>query len=408
MLYRFEVENFSSIRDHQVIDLVVAPNVSDPEDRYAPIFPGSELRAPKVVSIYGANASGKTTLLRALGFLITFARDSHHRTTPGFMCEGFSDLESRSRPIKLAVEFGDAMNLSKEVVDSIEAGSNVEYGVCRYELEIEVVDGRPERVLTEALRQKPNGQGKWQRVFERDAEGKVKDSRSFSMSGFQHLLNTLRPNVSVLSSFALFQHPTSMLFVEKAQRFMFQLGPSPASQDLPVISYLGQTPTMVEQLNRELSRIDVGVEGMRFQETSNGLVPMFKHSGLNQELPWHQESHGTQSFIKMFPLISLALAQGGICLIDELDAAIHPLILPQLVGWFHDTNERNPHDAQLWFTCHSASLLDDLTKEEVVICEKDRSGRTTAHSLMDVKVRRDENLYRKYLSGAYGGVPQLG
>ena len=135
---------------------------------------------------------------------------------------------------------------------------------------------------------------------------------------------------------------------------------------------------------------------------------MFKHSGLNQELPWHQESHGTQSFIKMFPLISLALAQGGICLIDELDAAIHPLILPQLVGWFHDTNERNPHDAQLWFTCHSASLLDDLTKEEVVICEKDRGGRTTAHSLMDVKVRRDENLYRKYLSGAYGGVPQLG
>jgi energy-coupling factor transporter ATP-binding protein EcfA2 len=408
MLYRFEVENFSSIRDHQVINLVVAPNVPDPEGRYAPIFPGSELRAPKVVSVYGANASGKTTLLRALQFLIKFARDSHQRATPGFPCEGFNDLDSRSRPIKLAVEFGGAMNLSKDVMDAIEAGGDVEHGVYRYELEIDVVDGKPERVLTEAIRQKPNGQGKWQRVFERTAEGKVKDSRSFSLSGFQHLLNTLRPNVSVLSSFALFQHPTSMLFLEKAQSLMFQIGPTPSIQDQPIISFLGQTPTMVDKLNRELRRIDVGVEGMRFQETPNGLVPMFKHSGLKEELPWYLESHGTQSFIKMFPMISLALAQGGICFIDEFDASIHPLILPQLVGWFYGDHDRNQLDAQLWFTCHSASLLDDLTKEEIVICEKDRRGRTTAHSLMDVKVRRDENLYRKYLSGAYGGVPQLG
>lgn len=408
MLYRFEVENFSSIRDHQVINLVVAPNVPDPEGRYAPIFPGSELRAPKVVSVYGANASGKTTLLRALQFLITFARDSFQRTTPGFPCEAFNDLGSKSRSIKLAVEFGGVMNLSKDVMDAVVIGGNVEFGVYRYELEIDVVDGKPERVLLEAMRQKPNGQGKWQRVFERSADGKVKDSRSFSLSGFQHLLNTLRPNVSVLSSFALFQHPTSMLFLEKAQSVMFQIGPTPSIQDQPIISFLGQTPAMVDNLNRELGRIDVGVEGMRFQETSNGLVPMFKHSGLNEELPWYLESHGTQSFIKMFPMISLALAQGGICFIDEFDASIHPLILPQLVGWFYGAQDRNQLDAQLWFTCHSASLLDDLTKEEVVICEKDRGGRTTAHSLMDVKVRRDENLYRKYLSGAYGGVPQLG
>jgi hypothetical protein len=47
-------------------------------------------------------------------------------------------------------------------------------------------------------------------------------------------------------------------------------------------------------------------------------------------------------------------------------------------------------------------------KEEIVICEKDRQGRSSIFSLMDVKVRRDENHYRKYLSGAYGGVPMLG
>jgi hypothetical protein len=54
-------------------------------------------------------------------------------------------------------------------------------------------------------------------------------------------------------------------------------------------------------------------------------------------------------------------------------------------------------------------LLDDLSKEEVVFCEKDQQGRTRVFSLMDVQaVRRDENLYRKYLSGAYGAVPTIG
>jgi hypothetical protein len=52
--------------------------------------------------------------------------------------------------------------------------------------------------------------------------------------------------------------------------------------------------------------------------------------------------------------------------------------------------------------------LDVLNKEEIVICEKDRQGRTKVYSLMDVKVRRDENHYRKYLSGVYGGVPHIG
>lgn len=408
MLYKLEIENFYSVRNPQIIDLTIAPNVPDVEGRYAEIFPGSELRAPKVVSIYGPNASGKTTILKALQFLIMFARDSSQRTVPGFPCERFNDLESCSRPIKLAIEMGGVMNLSRETIDRIEAGGEIEHGVYRYEVEIEVVEGNPHRVLSEALRQKPKGQGKWQRVFERDCEGRVKDSRSFSLKGFQHLLNTLRPNVSVLSSFGLFQHPTAMLFLETAKKVIFQIGPTPSIQDQPIINFLGQSPGILDQLNKELSRIDVGVEAMRLQETPNGLVPMFKHSGLQVEMPWILESHGTQSFIKMFPMLTLALAQGGVCIIDEFDASIHPLILPELIGWFYDRESRNQFDAQIWFTCHSVSLLSDLTKEEIIICEKDRKGRTLAHSLMDVKVRRDENLYRKYLSGAYGGVPQIG
>ena len=327
MLYKLEIDNFYAIRDPQVLDLTIAPNVPDPDRRYASLFRGSELRAPKVISLYGANASGKTTVLRALEFIVSMVRDSALRAVPGFTCERFNDVESCSRPISLAIELGGVMNYSQELMKRVEAGETVEEGLYRYEISIDVKDGIAQRIAGEALRQKPNGHGKWQRVFERNAEGKVKDSRSFPLTGYQHLLNTLRPNVSVLSSFAMFEHQTAMLFVQLAQKAIFQLGNAP-DNDQQVIKYLVQQPEILSKLNKELRRIDVGVEGMRFVDTGNGPAPMFKHSGLQVEMPWMLESHGTRTFIKMFPAIAVTLAQGGVFAIDELDASIHPLVAP--------------------------------------------------------------------------------
>lgn len=409
MIYRLEVENFFSIRDRQILDLSVDGKVPDIEGRFAPIFEGSEVRVPKVVTLYGANASGKTTVLRALEFVFRMIRDSVQQTAPGFFgCEPFNDLESFQRPIRVAIEFGGIMNLSPDLVLRSQSGERVEKGVYRYELELEVTEGVPTGIASEALRQKPRGQGKWQRLFERDNEGRIKDSRAFSLSGFQHLTNTLADNHTVLSSFSKFQHPAAQLFVDEARKAAFQIEPVQNITDQQIIDFLKIQPYVMSRLNEELSRIDVGVEGLRFIDSPSGPLLQFKHSGLHVEMPWLLESHGTRAFIKMFPFLIQALDNGGVVVIDEMDAAIHPVILPELVRWFYDTQHRNKSDGQLWLTCHSASLLDDLYKEEIVICEKDRQGRTSVYSLMDVKVRRDENHYRKYLSGAYGGVPLLG
>ena len=125
-------------------------------------------------------------------------------------------------------------------------------------------------------------------------------------------------------------------------------------------------------------------------------------------MPLHLESQGTRSFLKIFPLIAQALATGGLAVIDELDASIHPTILPEVLGWFHDP-ARNPNHAQLWMTCHNSSLLDFLEKDEVLFCEKDLAGRTSVYKLSDITgVRREDNFYRKYLSGIYGAVPHIG
>jgi energy-coupling factor transporter ATP-binding protein EcfA2 len=409
MLYKFEVENFFSIRDRQVIDLTIDGKAPDPEGRFAPVFMGADIRAPKVVALFGANASGKTTVLRALAFLITFIRDSVAKTNVGISgCERFNDEESASRPMRFAIELGGAINLTPDMQKRAADGELVEAGLYRYELELEVIEGAVRRIASESLRQKPNGKGKWQRVFERDAKGQVKDSRFFNLSGYQHLVKTLASNHTVISSFAKFQHPTAQVFEQVAQRAYFQIEPIRGGDDEGVIDFLKTQPQLMSKLNNELGRIDVGVEGMRFQDSPLGQILVFKHKGLQIEMPWVMESHGTRAFIKMFPFLNAALDGGGIVVIDEMDAAIHPIVLPELIRWFHDAHIRNKFGGQLWLSCHSASLLDDLTKEEIVICEKDRRGRTSVHSLMDVKVRRDDNHYRKYLSGIYGGVPNIG
>ena len=130
-----------------------------------------------MLALYGPNASGKTTVLKALEFIIRFVRDSSQNNGPGFACERFNDEASCSRPIRLAIEFGGLMDLTPEVMERAQGGEAVDQGVYRYELDIEVVDGSAQRVANEALRQKPGGKGKWQRVFERNSAGEVIGSK---------------------------------------------------------------------------------------------------------------------------------------------------------------------------------------------------------------------------------------
>ncbi len=84
------------------------------------------------------------------------------------------------------------------------------------------------------------------------------------------------------------------------------------------------------------------------------------------------------------------------------------MMLSEILRWFYDP-KRNPNDAQLWMSCHNASLLEELSKEEVLFCDKDGRGRTQVYGLRDIQsVRRTDNYYRKYLGGVYGAVPQIG
>ena len=408
MIYRLEIENFMCFRDRQVLDLTVPQTTPANSERFAPIYHGSKTFAPKAIAVYGANASGKSTVLKALSYLAWFIKESWNKGNDALPFEAFNDDASANRPIRLAIEFGGIMDISRSAIERARQGQPEPCGVYRYELELCVQDGLAHSVALESLKQKPGKIGRWRRVFQRRAGTLLLGSKVFPLAGYAKVINRIPDHASTLAVLAFFEHEASEILLEAASEIVTNLPENNVAANSEFIfKYLASNREVVDDLNKELQRIDVGINEIQMVPIDDKHEPLFQHEGLASEMPWRLESHGTQTFIQVFPWLLYALKRGSIALIDELDIAIHPLILPEILRWFYD-KERNQFDAQLWMTGHSVFLLDELLKEETVFCEKDRQGRAKVYSLMDIKsVRRSDNLYKKYMGGVYGAVPHI-
>ncbi|MFN5588786.1 MAG: AAA family ATPase, partial [Holosporales bacterium] len=166
-------------------------------------------------------------------------------------------------------------------------------------------------------------------------------------------------------------------------------------------------PDNLQRLNKDLSRIDVGLHEMTIHEDPSGLHAKFSHDGLTGPIYWQEESAGTKQFSEIFAKLHWALDTGGIALIDEIDSDLHPALLSEILAWFHDP-ERNPLRAQLLFTAHNPALLNDLEKEQVFFTTK-ANGKTTVYAASAIQgLRREPQLMKKYLSGTLGAVPLIG
>ncbi len=403
MIYKLEIENFFSIRESQTLDIRASAHAPIDTDRLAGCWRDSDERAPKVVAVFGANGSGKSNLLRALSFASRFLHSSFAfplgRRLP---YEPFNDRFSFERPTRLKFWLSG--------VEAIGAVGQEGMAECPYTYEVVFDNANNQNVLREGVFYWPSSTGRRTRLVERFEDGTVKAAQVFGLSGYKRALEkVLRPHASVISTLAQLNHPVATVIAETARAARTNILVEKIEFDDGVIlrEYIERTD-IVERLNQEISRIDLGVRAVEVTSSSEGPRVSFRHEGLAEPMPFWLESHGTRQFLKLFPLISDVLTTGGIAIIDELDAAIHSMLLPEIMRWFHDP-DRNPHNAQLWTTCHNVSLLEELSKEEIVFCEKEWSGSTELYALSDVKgVRRDDNYYRKYLGGVFGAVPRFG
>lgn len=395
MIKAIEIENFGSICDRQVIDLSVAENAPNPGGRFAMHSEVKNVRLPKVAAFFGANASGKTTVLKAISFVPHFVRDSvRYAPDQPIPVIAFAGAGRRDVPIQIAMTF------FAEVGTQAKPSAPVQFS---YELSL-LPDGGS--VVREALRYWPLRRSRL--LFERSGS-KYIFGDDFGILPTDPTIAKVRPNASLISVLAQFNHPFSILLHNSAGLLSSNVGHF-GKQDVESsrtarLALYRTDDRLFESLGTAIRGIDVGVRSVEI--TSDSDVLRFRHDGLEALIPLRLESEGTKRFVAVYPQLHHALAGGGVCVIDELDADIHPVLLPELIRWFQSP-ETNPHNAQLFVACHNASLMDSLVKEEIWFTEKSVDGKTSVFRLTDVgRVRRDANIQAKYLQGVFGAIPRL-
>ena len=164
---------------------------------------------------------------------------------------------------------------------------------------------------------------------------------------------------------------------------------------------IGAGHTIIKENHKTGARHSVNINTLHMDVSGNPVFLNFiKH-----------ESAGTQRLAGLIALILRALKTGGVFLVDELECSLHPLLMREIVLLFKK-RRHNPLGAQLIFTTHNTDILDDsiLRISEIALVRKTVANGTLVRRLVDAKkggedIRNVTNFRRQYLAGFYSGVP---
>lgn len=127
-----------------------------------------------------------------------------------------------------------------------------------------------------------------------------------------------------------------------------------------------------------------------------------------------QESSGTNKLFNISGPVFDVLNDGGVLVVDELDASLHPLLTLAITKLFN-SKEFNPNHAQLIFATHDTNLLyyGNYRRDQIYFVEKDKYGASEMYSLVEYKeegktIRKDRSFEKDYIEGRYGAIPFIG
>ena len=175
----------------------------------------------------------------------------------------------------------------------------------------------------------------------------------------------------------------------------------------------------VEEARERRRRDDDGALGAESQDAGRVVTKLFLlHAGAEGTvaLPMSRESQGTQMFLGLAPLLYDLASVGPTHAVfaDEFDASIHPTLLEGLVSEFNCDLPVDRVHGQLIFAVHETSLIDAeardaaLRRDQVYFTEKDNAGASRLYSVAEFRERNNLNMRRRYLQGRYGALPVLG
>lgn len=394
MIRKITLSNYYSFSDTCSLDLTVnsrAPHTS------SYIKTCDNRRLSKVYTVIGANASGKTSLLRALSFSCWFAKSSYQRQQ-----SSVSDM-----PYKPF-----ALNKNGEKVQKGEISLEVESNKSIYQYDFSVSQTK---VLSESLKQTyPKKELIFSR-YEYDQQSKYNlDNLGIPV---EIIKNQIKPNASLLS--LALSLPNSR--VKKLNNTFDAHTNVRETGHTDPISSLGDTLKVLEhqpihkskildhiqKYDIDLSDIDINSDSEGKYVSSSFGVHNIKDTKEKVKIPLIYESTGTKYLISIFRYLVDSLSNGVNAFIDEIDNNLHPLVIPQIIDLFINT-QTNPHNAQLIISTHNTDLLNYLDKQQIIITEKDNRNSSFAFKLSQIRgVKETDNIVKKYLSGNYGGIPNI-
>jgi AAA15 family ATPase/GTPase len=418
MVIEFTVGNFLSFKDPVTFSME-SVKISELEE--SNVFSFDKLKLLKSAVIYGANASGKSNLVKAMGFMKWFVLNSSKETQV-------------EEPIKI-----ENFRLSTETENKpsfFEIVFICDQKKYRYGFEID-----KEKIHSEWLFFNPTRQEA--KLFVREGE-EIEIGTTYFKEG--------RKRKELVRSNALFLSTVAQLNGEISTQILKWFGQFHSISGLNDMIYMGFT---IKQLKDEdyrqrfleyLKKADFGIDDINIEKAeetkisemldemgkllSKEIVEKIKESSdFNDISTLHSkyddkhgrlpdkvefallknESEGTRKFFNLLGPILDTLDKGSILVVDELDARFHPFITRFIIHLFH-SKQTNPNNAQLIFATHDTNLLDKnlFRRDQVWFTEKDQYGATYLYSLAEYKVRNDKNFEKNYIKGKFGAVPFIG
>lgn len=394
MLHRYAFSNFQSFRERAEVSWLLDRKV--PATVWSHAASSGE-RVSRVMAVIGPNASGKTALLKPILFMHWFVSHS-------FAADPAAALPFQPH----AASAGEPSEFEAEL--------DVDGQLMRYTLRC-----TPERVLHEALYARHE---RMRYVFVREWN-EVTQAYDIKQQDFGFApseARKVRPNASLIATAAQYGVPLAQrLAGSRIWSNIHQHGRmvNDASQLIQAATHFATEEAQRLQVVRLLSAWDLGLSDVQVREvetvqpdgkTSKFWLPFGIHraaGNVSFELPFALESSGTQGALVLLSRLLPVLATGGLAVIDEFENDLHPHMLEPILDLFASPTT-NPHGGQLLFTCHAMEVLNILHKSQVTLVEKNEDNQSSAWRLDSVEgIRSDDNLYAKYMAGAYGAVPQL-
>lgn len=414
MIVDFTVSNYRSIKEPVTLSFVAQKgraskgdkNSTTPSDES--ICPGYEVKGRDfkllpVAAVFGANASGKSNVIRALDELIGLMSFGPHSKD-----SLFDDF------VPFRLQYG-----LHRAPTELQAQFAVEESLYTFQLSI-----REGQILSERLDYSPppTKRQSTRLLYSRslnEATGEYEFSYGESFSG-AHLqlidkLETYQPYISLL-------HKLRLPITEPLSSWL-QLAGLGYSHGYEDINENFAASTLYNNVSRRnwaidiLKAFDTGLSDIvikKSESDTSGRSKMRLYAskltsdGTNIEWAFKEESLGTQRLFTFLAQTLASLEYGSAYIVDELGANFHPKITREIIKLFHSP-ETNPHGAQLIFTSHDNTLWRGvLRRDEIWLTEKKADQSTQLVPLSAYKPRTDLAMDKAYLDGRFGGVPLIG